>query len=287
MKVSIIGSGVVGKATGIGFHKHGNEVIFHDIDNRKLFELDEKGFEVTENVEQAVCDSAVSFICVQTPTVNGKIDLSYVKTAVTDVGRVLSRKNDYHVVVIRSTILPSYTRTKMLPMLEKCSQLKAKVDFGLCVNPEFLRQASALQDFLHPSRIVIGELDKRSGDIVEKLYAPFEAPIFRTDMDTAEMIKYVSNCFLATKISFFNEMYVICKKLSLDPRLVGHIVALDPRIGDYGIQGGHPFEGSCLPKDLEAFLNFVESLGLNPKLLVSALAVNEEMKRKFIIGGEK
>jgi len=279
MKISIIGSGVVGRTTGIGLHKHDNEVIFYDVDDRKLFELSKSGFEVAEDIEQAVYRSAVSFICVQTPTINGKIDLTYIKTAAINVARALRRKDDYHVIVIRSTILPTYTRTKILPVLERYSKLTAKKDFGLCVNPEFLREATALQDFLHPSRIVIGELDKKSGDILEGLYKPFNAPIFRTDMDTAEMIKYVSNCFLSTKISFFNEIYVICKKLGLNPQLISRIVALDPRIGEYGIYGGRPFGGKCLPKDLEAFINFVESLGLNPKMLTSVKNVNEEMKK--------
>lgn len=281
MKISIIGSGVVGKATGIGFQKYGNDVIFHDIDNEKLVELRENGFEVTEDLEEAVFNSNISFVCVQTSTINGKFDLRHLKIAIMDLGRVLTRKDDYHVIVVRSTILPSYSRVKILPILERHPPLKEKVGFGFCVNPAFLRHRSALKDFVHPSRIVIGELDVRSGDIVEKLYAPFGAPIFRVDMDTAEMIKYVSNCFLATKISLFNEVYIICKKLSLNPHNVSRIVALDPRIGDYGVYGGRRFGGACFPKDLDAFLNFVESMGLNPKLLVSTIKVNKEIERKI------
>lgn len=281
MKISIIGSGVVGKATGSGFQKYGHDVIFHDIDYRKLIGLNENGFDVTEDIEEAVFNSNISFICVQTPTINGNTDLSHLEKAIESLGGVLARKNGYHVIVIRSTILPSYSRTRILPMLGSHPKLEAKVDFGLCVNPAFLRHHNALQDFLHPSRIVIGELDVHSGDVVEKLYAPFGAPMFRTDLGTAEMIKYISNCFLATKISFFNEMYIICKKLDMDPHLISRIVALDPRIGDYGVFGGRPFGGTCFPKDLESFLNFVESLELNPKLLVSTLHVNNEIKRKI------
>jgi len=279
MKISVIGSGVVGRTTGIGLKKFGNEIMFYDIDVRKLLELEKRGFQIAKKIECAVNNSVISFICVPTPTSNGKIDLTYIKEAVTNVAKSLRKKGTYHVVVIRSTILPSYTRTKILPLLVQCSGLNPNKDFGLCVNPEFLREANAMQDFLHPSRIVIGELNERSGNVLEELYKPFKAPIFRTDLDTAEMIKYASNCFLSTKISYFNEIYLICKKLGLDPHIVSQIVALDPRIGNYGTRGGHPFGGKCLPKDLEAFISFIKQLGLNPKLLTSAQELNEEMRK--------
>ncbi|MDI6640673.1 MAG: UDP-glucose 6-dehydrogenase, partial [Methanocellales archaeon] len=180
-------------------------------------------------------------------------------------------------IVIRSTVLPTTTRTRIMPLLGIHSNLKAGEHFGVCVNPEFGRQASALQDFLNPSRIVIGELDKRSGDTLENLYDPFKAPIIRTNLDSAEMIKYVANCFLATKISFFNEIYIICKKIGLDPHFIAEATALDPRIGSYGIYGGRPFSGACLPKDLEAFINFVKKKKINPKLLDAVNYVNSKI----------
>lgn len=278
-KISIIGSGVVGKATGVGFHMHGNDVIFHDVDKKKLNDLSMKGYEVTNDIPKSVCDSMISFICVQTPTANEQMDFSYVKKAVVDIAKALREKGSYHVVVVRSTVLPFTTETKIVPLLEQHSQLRGGEDFGVCTNPEFLRKTSASKDFLNPSRIVIGELDKRSGDLLEKLYSPFKAPIFRTGLATAEMIKYVANLFLATKISFFNEIYLICRELGLDPHFINKGVSLDPRIGDYGTCGGKPFEGGCLPKDLKAFINFIESRKMNPKLLSAVSHINKEMSK--------
>ena len=281
MRISIIGSGVVGKATGIGFHKFGHEIIFNDINGKSLASLREEGYKVTEDINEAVRSSTISFICVPTPTRARKIVFSYVKEATVSIAKALHKKDrTYHLIVVRSTVLPTTTRTRIIPFLEKHSKLKAGKDFGVCVNPEFLRQATALQDFLNPSRIVIGELDKQSGDLLENLYAPFKAPIIRTSLDTAEMIKYVANCFLTTKISYFNEVYLICKKLQLDPHLVAEAVALDPRIGNYGIYGGRPFSGACLPKDLEAFINFAKKKGVNPKLLEAVNYVNKKISEE-------
>lgn len=280
MKISIIGSGVVGRATGLGFHILGNEVIFHDINKQKLAILREQGYRVTEDISEAINNSSVSLICVQTPSINGKMDFSYVKMATLDVARALCEKEGYHVVTVRSTVLPSTTRNKIIPLLEAYSQLKAGEDFGVCMNPEFLRQARPLQDFLNPSRIIIGELDERSGDLLENIYAPLKVPVFRADLDTAEMVKYVSNCFLATKISFFNEIYILCKNLGLDPHSISEMVSLDKRIGKYGIYGGRPFGGSCLPKDVEAFRTFLEEKGLNPKLLDACRLINYKMVKR-------
>jgi len=281
MRISIIGSGIVGKATGVGFHAYGNEVIFHDIDKEKLVLLRGQGYTVSEDISEAVVNSTFSFICAQTPTVKGQMDFSFVEKAVVSIAKVLRKKKEYHIVAIRSTVLPSTTRLRIIPLLERYSQLKAGEDFGVCINPEFLRQASALTDFLKPCRIIIGELDNHSGDILEKLYSPFKTPIIRTDLDVAEMIKYVTNAFLTTKISFFNEAYLICKRSKLDPLIVAEAVALDPRIDSYGIYGGQPFEGKCLPKDLEAFINFLKSKGTNPKIFDAVLHINNQfMKMK-------
>jgi UDPglucose 6-dehydrogenase len=277
VKISIIGSGVIGEATGIGLQMYGNEVIFHDIKKEKLTLLKEKGYKIAGNIVEAISNSTVFFICVQTPTIDGQMNLNYVEAAAMGVARALQGRDGYHVVVVRSTVLPFVTRTRIIPLLERHSGLKAAKDFGVCINPEFARQSTALNDFLNPSRIVIGELDKRSGDLLESLYASFKAPIIRTNLETAEMIKYVANCFLATKISFFNEVFGICKKLGLDPHLISEVVSLDPRIGKYGIYGGRPFKGTCLPKDLEAFINFVKNKRLNPEILSATFVVNEEI----------
>jgi UDPglucose 6-dehydrogenase len=279
MAVSIIGAGTVGRAVGIGLIKHGYKVIFYDIDDGKLSELKASGYNVSNDISTAINNSDISFICVPTPTTMGRFDFRYVEKAARDIGSALSKVGNYHLVVVKSTVLPFTTRTQIIPILENYSGLKAGEDFGVCVNPEFLRQDTALSDFLNPTRIVIGELDERSGKELESLYRPFNAPIFRTTLETAEMIKYVANLFLATKISFFNEIYIICKKFGLDPHFISEVVALDPRIGRYGIYGGRPFGGDCLPKDLEAFISFARENGLNPEILKAVLHVNEFLKK--------
>jgi len=277
LRIAIIGSGVVGRATGLGFRKHGNNVTFYDIDEEKREALRKEGCSVAESVEEAVSGSDVSFVCVQTPFNNG-VDLTYLRDAVVSVAKALDGRS-YHVVAVRSTVPPSTTRRIVVPLLCEYSGLKVGVDFGVCFNPEFLREASALQDFLRPSRVVIGEVDRKAGDMLEELYKPFEAPIIRTSPDAAEMIKYVANAFLATKISFFNEVYLLCVELGLDPDSIAEAVALDPRIGEYGIYGGRPFKGGCLPKDLKAFIQFFRERGVEPTLLSAVLAVNEKMEK--------
>jgi len=280
LKISIIGSGVVGKATGQGFRKCGVKSIFCDIDRIKLEELKAEGCEATQNVEEAVKASEISFICVQTPTLKERIDLSYVRKAAEQVGKALREKDDYHLVAVRSTVVPTTTRKKIIPLLERYSGLRASRDFGVCYNPEFMREAYALEDFLNPWRIVIGQLDQRSGDKLEELYSTFNAPKIRASLEEAEMIKYASNMFLATKISFFNEIFAICEKLKLDPNLIAEATALDARIGKYGIYGGRPFRGTCLPKDLEAFVSFVKDMKSNPKILDSVLSINRRLCRE-------
>ncbi len=280
MKVAIVGSGVVGQATGVGLSKLGNDVIFHDIKKEKLDPLRKLGFEVTTEIQQATCDCDALFLCIPTPTVQGQMDCTCLKNKVVEVAKALDFASKYQVVVVRSTVLPGTTRTVVIPLLDRYCRQKMGADFGLCMNPEFLREKTALNDFLHPNRIVIGEYDRRSGNLLEKLYAPLNAPIFRMNFDTAEMIKYVSNAFLSSKISFFNEIYGICVTLGLDPDLVSRAVAEDPRIGKYGVYGGKPFDGSCLPKDLEAFVGFLEAKGVNPKLLNAAQRINLELNHK-------
>jgi UDPglucose 6-dehydrogenase len=285
-KISIIGSGVVGEATGRVFHMKGNDVLFHDIDRGKLDALAQDGFAVTEKVADAVNGADIVFICVPTPTVKRTFDCSYVEIAATNVGKGLRTVEGYTTVVVRSTVLPSTTRARVLPLLERSSGRRAGRDFGVCMNPEFLREKTALEDSVHPSRIVIGQLDTRSGDGLVQLYSSFDAPLIRTDLETAELVKYASNLFLATKISFFNEMYMICQQMGVDAETVSKAAALDPRIGEYGVHGGKPFDGKCFPKDFQAFVTFARGLKVNPKLLDAALDVNDEISA-YIPGRSK
>lgn len=277
MNISIIGSGLVGQATGIGLAHNGNNVLFYDIDKNKLYELKTKGYEATADIKEAVAKSDVIFVCVPTPTVDKKIDLSNIEDSAISVGKALKKAKKYSVIAFRSTIPPQTTRSKLIPFLEEFSLLHAGVDFGVCMNPEFLRERSPLQDFLNPCRIIIGRLNDKSSEKLRRLYSKFNCPLIFTDLETAEMIKYTSNIFLAAKISFFNEIFMICEKLGLDSRIISEAVALDPRIGNYGVMGGAPFGGMCLPKDLHAFLEFTSSKGLNPKMLHAIDEVNQEI----------
>ena len=278
LRVSVIGSGVVGQATGKGLKQFGNSVIFHDIDKNKLETLRKNGYKVSNQVIETVLNSDIVFVCVPTPTNNNQMDLSIVLSVISELSAALNVAKKYVVLVFRSTLLPQTTRTILIPTLEENSGLKAGKDFGICMNPEFLRENSSLNDFLNPPRVVIGEYDKKSGDILEKLYSPFNCSIIRTDLDTAEMIKYAANLFLASKISFFNEIYMVCQKLGLDPKVVSEAASLDPRIGKYGTCGGLPFGGKCFPKDLHAFISYAKSRGLNHKILEAVKEVNQIMK---------
>lgn len=280
MNVGIVGSGVVGTAVGKGLTLFGNSVVFYDANQDVLLKLEKEGYKITRNLMDVVWYSEIVFVCVPTPTVNGKINLSFIEKCATEIGEALSETIDYTVVVFKSTLLPQTTRTKLVPLLEQCSGLKVNNDFGVCVNPEFLRQQTALSDFMVPDRIVIGEANKKSGDHLHKLYSRFHCPVFRTDLDTAELVKYASNLFLASKISFFNEIYLICRELCLNAKTVSKMVSADKRIGEYGVEGGRPFEGACLPKDLDAFLSFAKEKNMDTPVLNATKKINKKYSAK-------
>lgn len=272
--ISIIGAGIVGTATGKGLAELGYTVIFHDVNEKRLEELLTEGYEIAKNISHAVLSTSTSLICVQTPTIKGVPDLKFVKNAIISVAKVLDKKKGYHLVVVRSTLQPGTTREILLPLLRKYCGSEFPKDYGVCYNPEFLRQTSALKDFLNPSRIVIGAEDDNSREALKELYSPIDAPKITTNFDNAEMIKCVSNAFLATKISFFNEMYLLCEKLGINDKVVSEAVSLDPRISKYGIYGGRPFSGGCLPKDVRAFATFIRRLNINPEILDVVLQIN-------------
>jgi len=280
-KISIIGSGIVGSAMGNGFRKLGNEVIFFDIDKKKVKQLQQLGLDATDDLKYAVNNSEISFICVATPTKDGKIDLSYIKSATENLALSLKTKQAYHLVVVKSTVVPLTTEKVLIPILSKISGKKVGQEIGICVNPEFLTEKQLLTgDFFSEERIVIGEFDKRSGDTLQALYERLKKPIIRTDLKTAEMIKYACNCALASRISYWNEIYYLCQHLGIDQNLVGSAAAMDKRIGKYGTLSGKAFGGICLPKDLEAFISFSEELGYEPKLLKAVWEINEKIKKE-------
>ena len=287
-KVSIIGSGVVGTIVGMSFKELGNDVIFYDIDEKKVEQFRQKGLESTTNINEAIENSDISFVSVPTPSVNGKIELSFIKSATENIAKALKNKKNYYTIVIKSTVVPKTTEEVVKPILEKISGKKCGKDIGLCMNPEFLTEihsswsddATMKRGFFSEERVVIGELDKKSGDIVEQLYKPLNVPIFRTNIKTAELIKYASNSALASRISYWNEIYCICEKLGVDSNFVAQVVGMDKRIGKYGTVHGLAFGGKCLPKDLRAFISFSEEIGHNPILLKAVHEINENLKKE-------
>jgi len=303
MNISIVGTGYVGLSTGAGFAKMGHRVICMDIDKNKVERINagdipiyEPGlnevirecrkknmFEATSDLEHAVMNSDVSFICVPTPEKkNGDCDLSFIENVCKNLGKILGKKEGYHVVVIKSTVPPETTERTVIPILEEYSGKNAGTDFGVCMNPEFLREGSALQDFLNPDRIIIGEFDKRSGDVVERAYRRFDAPIVRTQLRVAEMIKYASNAFLAMKITFANEMGNICKRLGIDVYEVMKGVAFDKRISPYFLRAGVGFGGSCFRKDLRSIIAKAEKLGYDARLLKEVISINEMQPLRIV-----
>lgn len=279
MKVGIVGSGVVGFATGNGLAMKGHSVLFNDVNAARVKSINEKGFSATTDVAQLVNISDVIFVCVPTPTVEGKIDLSYIKATAMTLGSALSGKHGYFVLVVKSSVVPTTTENIVIPLLERYSGKVAGKDFGVCMNPEFLTEKCANEDFMNPDRIVIGELDKRSGDVLDELYSSFECPKLRVSLRTAEIIKYANNCFYATKISFFNEIHMICSNLNIDSDVVRQAVQLDRFYGTHPWFHGQAFGGKCLPKDLSAIIDVCETANLgDPVLLKSVREVNEQVQ---------
>jgi len=284
----VIGSGVVGTIAGKGFKELGNEVIFYDVSEKRVKELRNSDLNATADMAQAVKNSNISFISVPTPSKGGKIDLSYVKSAVVGLGRSLREKKGYHLVVVKSTVSPTTTEKLIIPLLEKSSGKKVGREIGVCMNPEFLteihgswtKEREFTKDFFSEDRIVIGEFDKRSGDVLQALYRPLKVPIFRTDLRTAEMVKYAANCCLLSRISYWNEIFLICNEMGIDAQRVADIVALDKRIGRYGSVLGKAAGGKCLEKDAIAFINGVKGIR-DPKLLRAALDINRHMAKKY------
>jgi UDPglucose 6-dehydrogenase len=296
MKISIIGTGYVGTVTGVCFAHMGNDVICVDVDpkrveliNKGVPPLYEEGLEgllktyagknlrATLDYDDAIEHSDISFICVPTPTDDsGKIDLRFIKEASRSIGQRLKNKKTYHVVVVKSTVVPQTTQSVVTPILEESSGKKAGKDFGVGMNPEFLREGKAVYDFQNPDRIVIGGDDPKAQAVIKSLYAGNKCPTLMVDTKTAEMIKYVSNSFLATKISFSNEVGNICKRLGIDTYRVMEGVGLDARISPFFLNSGLGFGGSCFPKDVKALIGKASEINYEPILLKTVLRVNDD-----------
>ncbi|MCZ7355807.1 MAG: UDP-glucose/GDP-mannose dehydrogenase family protein [Candidatus Methanoperedens sp.] len=294
MRISVIGTGYVGTVSAACFAELGHKVICVDIDQSKIDHINagippiyEDGLSellkkhagnsltATSDYGFAVMKSDLSFICVGTPSdSSGNIDLGIVRAASASLGDSLKKKKEFHVVVVKSTVVPETTEKVVLPIIEKHSG-KRIGDFGIAMNPEFLREGKAVYDFMHPDKIVVGSLDKRSGDMVASLYSGLDCEVTRTNPRTAEMIKYANNAFLATKISFANEVGNICKELGIDTYEVMSAIGKDFRIGPHFLNAGAGFGGSCFPKDVKALIGKAKEIGYEPVLLRSVIAVNE------------
>ncbi|RKX99649.1 MAG: UDP-glucose 6-dehydrogenase [Spirochaetes bacterium] len=301
MNISIIGTGYVGLVTGVCFAKLGNKVICVDINEKKI-EMINKGvppiyeegleqvlvenknrIEATRDYRYAIQNTDVTFICVGTPSEDdGSIDLKFVKEAAEEIGEQLRNKDGWHLVVVKSTVLPGTTGEVVLPLLERYSGKKAGVDFGVAMNPEFLREGIAVRDFLEPDRIVIGYYDDKSREVLRKLYSSFSCPIVETSLSAAEMIKYASNAFLATKISFINEIGNRSKKIGIDTYEVASGIGMDKRIGRAFLGSGIGWGGSCFPKDLNALRYWAKEIGEKIDIINSVIEVNRKQPLRMI-----
>lgn len=297
MRVSVLGLGYVGAVCTACLAARGHSVIGVDVAQVKIDLINqgkspivEPGLEEllstgltkglirgTTDFYQAVSDTDMSMICVGTPSKrNGDLDLDYVEAVCRDLGRAIKDKEGYHLVVVRSTVLPGTVKSLILPILEDCSGKKAGKDFGLAMNPEFLRESTAISDYDFPPMTVIGEFDKASGDMLEALYQELDAPIIRKTIEVAEMIKYTCNVWHAAKVSFANEIGNIAKAVGVDGREVMDVVCQDDKlnISKYYMKPGFAFGGSCLPKDVRALTYRASQLDVEHPLLKSIMNSN-------------
>lgn len=298
MKISVFGLGYVGAVSCGCFANVGHKMVGVDPNKTKvelindgkspivekdLAELIEKAVKdkhlhATTDVLEAVQNTDISFVCVGTPSQpNGNLDLKFVSRVCEEIGAALKKKSGYHVVVIRSTVLPGTMFDVVIPMLSEHSGKKPGNGFGVCFNPEFLREGTAVYDFHNPPKTVIGEYDQKSGDVLSALYTHVDGSVIRTGIPTAEMVKYVDNTWHGLKVGFANEMGNICKALGIDGHKVMDIFCQDQKLNlsSYYLKPGFAFGGSCLPKDIRALIYKARSLDLKPLILESILPSNE------------
>lgn len=298
MKISIFGLGYVGAISAGCLAKNGHEIIGVDPNQTKVdlinqgkspviekdigeiikTKVNDGKLRATVSVGDAINDTEISLICVGTPSQsNGNLDLKYIKNVCEQIGKALRDKKEFHIIVVRSTMLPGSMMNTVIPLLENTSGKVAGNEFGICSNPEFLREGTAVYDFFNPPKTVIGESDAKSGNIVAELYKNMHAPLIRTDVKTAEMVKYVDNVWHALKVGFANEIGNICKKLELDGHKVMNIFCQDQKLNlsPYYLKPGYAFGGSCLPKDVRALNYKAQSLDLDLPILNAILPSNQ------------
>jgi len=301
MNISVVGGGYVGLVTAACFAELGHEVSIIDHGPAKVKAINAGKPPIYENGLEELLQrhagtrlrasisydpvpfSDITFVCVGTPpNPDGSADLSKVEAASLSIGQSLRDKRCPHVVVVKSTVPPGTTATLVVPAVLQAAGTSSGDRIGFAMNPEFLREGCAVMDFMHPDRIVIGSGNPGDGDRVAEAYEGISAPVLRTGLTAAEMIKYASNAFLATKISFSNEMGNICKKLGIDVYEVMSGVGLDHRISPHFLDAGVGFGGSCFPKDVAALVSLAERLGEEPILLRSVLDVNDRQPLRMV-----
>jgi UDPglucose 6-dehydrogenase len=310
--VSVIGLGYVGLCTAATFASRGIKTIGIDIDEERIVQirkgkaplhepqLDEivrkavkkKILDATSDTSRSI-DTSTSFLTIGTPRQpDGSIDLTYVKNAIGELGKALRKKQGYHLVVVKSTVIPGTTNNTVKPILEQSSGKIVGPTLGLCANPEFLKEGTAINDALHPDKLVIGSNDKKSANQLTRLYRRFYRsklpPVITTSPETAELVKYASNTFLATKVSFINTIANIAQQIpGVDVNKVAEAIGHDPRIGPLFLKAGPGYGGSCFHKDLQALIHYSQQLGYDPQLLKATEKTNEEQADKVVELSEK
>src|SRR6202049_429453 len=297
--ISVFGLGYVGTVTAACLASKGHNVIGVDLSAAKV-EAMEAGrspvveprvtelvseshgagrLHATSDSEYAVLNSEISFLCVGTPSLrNGKLDLGHIEPVCRDIGQVLKKKNGFHLIVLRSTVLPGTAETIVVPALEKSSGKKFGQDFGVCVNPEFMREGTAVADFLDPAMTIIGAAEVNHSRMLREIYKWAPGRIFETSFRCAEMVKYICNTWHAVKVSFANEVGTLAKELGVDAEAVVEIFSADTKlnISPTYLKPGFAFGGSCLPKDVRALNYRAKELDLDLPLLQSILPSNDE-----------
>lgn len=316
MKVSIIGTGYVGLVTGVCLAEKGHQVLCVDLNQEKVDNINqgsspiyERGLEkllqrnvnvrlkATTDLHKSVIETDISLIAVGTPFNGTEIDLTFIKEVAHQIGKALKEKSTYHLVVVKSTVVPGTTDQIVLPILEEASGKEAGIDFGVGMNPEFLTEGEAVQDFMFPDRIILGGIDGKSIDVLEQLYIVFESvDRLRTNNKTAEMIKYASNALLATMISFSNEIGNLCTAAGdIDVADVMRGVHLSKYLSPILLHGdrvvapiteflwaGCGFGGSCLPKDVKALIACGKKAGSSMGLLEAVMRINEQQPQQIL-----
>jgi GDP-mannose 6-dehydrogenase len=302
MRIAIFGLGYVGCVSAACLANEGHQVIGVDVNLLKVQMVNAGQSPIIEaqvgelinqavgagnlwatvTAAEAVAQSDLSLICVGTPSnENGSLNLSYLHKVIREIGQALTNHNAYHVVTVRSTVLPGTIASEVLPLLEETAGRRVGTDLGLCANPEFLREGNAVTDFFQPPFTLIGQWDERSGNHLAILYEKIDAPLIRTNLSTAEMVKYASNTFHALKITFANEIGNLCKKMGLDSHEVMRIFSMDTKlnISPAYLKSGYAFGGSCLPKDLRALLHRARQEDLELPVLQAIFRSNELQAR--------